>query len=66
VGVKLAPVVLSFALATNAGCGGRQLTNRQVAIGIGAAVAVVVLIYLLSTECDNDNGNDCTFQKPTR
>ena len=60
-GVKLAPIVLTLALA-NAGCGGKQLTNRQVAIGIGAAAAVVLLIYLLSTQCDEVDQNDCSFK----
>lgn len=27
-----------------------------------AAGLIVLVLVMLSTQCDNDNGNDCTFQ----
>jgi hypothetical protein len=65
--VKLTSLALTIALATGStACGGKQLTNRQVALGAVGIAAVVLIVIMLSTQCDEDNGNDCTFQKPSR
>jgi len=60
--VRLAALVLSVAtVAGSAGCGGRQLTNRQVAQGavaVGAVVGLLVL-YSMIDDCARRYGGVC-------
>ena len=52
-------LALVLALAQPAaGCAGKQLTNRQVALGAISAAAVIGIIVLLSLQC-NDLTSEC-------
>jgi len=58
--MRLAAVATSLALLGTA-CGGRQLTNRQLATGAVAAGAVVgmIVLYSLAGNCEYRNGGTC-------
>lgn len=46
-------LALAAALSVGAtGCGGKQLTNKQVATGVIAVAAVVGIVVLLSLQCN--------------
>jgi hypothetical protein len=57
---RAAALGLALALAAS-GCGGRQLTNRQVAAGAVGGVAVLGAIVLVSlvTDCEARQGGTC-------
>ena len=55
--MRAAAAVLALALTAGA-CGGRQLTNRQVAVGAVTAGVVVGVLVLIST-CDQRDGGFC-------
>jgi len=58
--MRLAAVATSLALVCTA-CGGRQLTNRQLATGVVAVGAVVgmLALYSLAGHCQVQNGGTC-------
>jgi len=57
--MKRLGVVVLVMCALLGGCGGRQVTNRQVAtVAIGAGlIAVVITAMVLSTSCNNCDNN---------
>jgi hypothetical protein len=63
--VRIAALAVAVALLTSA-CGGRQLTNRQVATGAVGAAAVVgmVVLFGMVADCEERYGGQCADPDP--